>query len=90
MEYDLRDYYTGIIFLNCSVFFCIALLFSFYPVRLFDYVKSINKAVPEVGRKIVHSMWMSVVLPAPFGPSSPKISPLPILRLMLSTTLSDL
>jgi hypothetical protein len=37
--------------------------------------KPLIKAVPEVGLKIVHSMWMSVVLPAPLGPSSPKISP---------------
>ena len=32
-------------------------------------------AVPEVGEQSVVSMRMSVDLPAPFGPSSPKISP---------------
>src|SRR5262245_44956376 len=32
-------------------------------------------AVPPVGRSTVHRMRMVVVLPAPLGPSSPKISP---------------
>jgi hypothetical protein len=32
-------------------------------------------AVPEVGFKMVHSMDMVVVFPAPFGPSKAKISP---------------
>jgi hypothetical protein len=31
--------------------------------------------VPEVGRESPASMLMSVVLPAPFGPSRPKNSP---------------
>ena len=35
--------------------------------------------VPAVGRVIVAIICMSVVLPAPFGPSSP-ITPLPIER----------
>ncbi len=36
--------------------------------------------VPPDGVTIPHTMLMSVVLPAPFGPSSAKISPRPISR----------
>ena len=37
--------------------------------------KPLMIAVPEVGVSSVTIMRMSVDLPAPFGPSSPKISP---------------
>ena len=47
--------------------------------------KPLTIAVPEVTFRIVHNMDMVVLLPAPFGPSSPKISPLSTLKLMPST-----
>ena len=34
-----------------------------------------TRAVPDVGRSSVVKILMSVVLPAPFGPSRPKNSP---------------
>jgi len=34
-----------------------------------------TRALPEVGRSTVQSIRNVVVLPAPFGPSNPKISP---------------
>ena len=37
--------------------------------------KPLTRAVPEVGGTSVVNMRMSVDLPAPFGPSRPKISP---------------
>ena len=37
--------------------------------------KPLTVAEPDVGFRIVQSMLMVVVLPAPFGPRSPKISP---------------
>ena len=45
-------------------------------------------AVPLVGGTSVVSMRMSVLLPAPFGPSRPKISPLCTVKLTLSTASS--
>src|SRR3954451_8993545 len=45
---------------------CAAWLTTSYPARV---------AVPPVGRSTVQRMRMVVVLPAPLGPSSPKISP---------------
>src|SRR3982751_5949932 len=39
--------------------------------------------VPELGVTMPQTMLMRVVLPAPFGPSSAKISPFRISRLML-------
>ena len=43
--------------------------------------------VPLDGVTMPQTMLMSVVLPAPFGPSSAKISPLPISRsIFLSAT----
>jgi hypothetical protein len=38
--------------------------------------------VPLLGRTMPHTALISVVLPAPFGPSSAKISPRLISRLM--------
>jgi hypothetical protein len=43
--------------------------------------------LPEVGLAMPQMMLTSVVLPAPFGPSSAKISPRRISRLMLSSAL---
>src|SRR5437879_143110 len=37
--------------------------------------KPATRAVPPLGRSTVHRMRMVVVLPAPLGPSRPKISP---------------
>jgi len=45
-------------------------------------------AVPSVGRSTVVSISIAVVLPAPFGPSKPKISPSSILRFKWSTAVS--
>src|ERR1700733_15002385 len=45
-------------------------------------------AVPLVGGTNVVSMRISVLLPAPFGPSKPKISPLCTVKLTLSTASS--
>jgi hypothetical protein len=39
-------------------------------------------ALPLVGLRIVISMLMVVVFPAPFGPKKPKISPCFTLKLM--------
>jgi len=39
-------------------------------------------ALPDVGFRSVVSMRIVVVLPAPFGPSRPKTSPLPTEKLM--------
>ena len=47
-------------------------------------------AVPEVGLRIVHSIDIVVVLPAPLGPSNPKISPESTVMLRLSTALNEL
>ena len=43
------------------------------------------RALPEVGGTRVVSMRMSVDLPAPFGPRSPKTSPRATVKLRLST-----
>ena len=43
------------------------------------------KILPEVGRSTVESMLIVVVLPAPLGPSSPKNSPVPIVKERSST-----
>ncbi len=40
---------------------------------------------PDVGAIMVPNMRRSVVLPAPFGPRSPKISPLPISKVASRT-----
>jgi hypothetical protein len=42
-------------------------------------------AVPDEGLISVASMWINVVLPAPFGPNKPKISLSLIFMLILST-----
>ena len=47
-------------------------------------------AVPDEGLRIVQSIEMVVVLPAPFGPSNPKISPLSTLMFSVSTALNEL
>jgi hypothetical protein len=52
--------------------------------------KPLTLAVPDVGFKMVHSIEIVVVFPAPFGPSKPKISPFSILMLRLSTAVSPL
>ena len=44
-----------------------------------------TKALPEVGMTRVVNIPAVVVLPAPFGPSRPKISPFPIARFSSST-----
>src|SRR5580658_8178610 len=46
-----------------------------------------TRAVPPVGRSSVSRMRMVVVLPAPFGPSRPKISPRPTSKLAPSSAL---
>src|SRR5690554_4462370 len=46
-------------------------------------------AVPEVGLRMVQSIDNMVVLPAPFGPSSPKTSPSLTARLIASTATVD-
>jgi len=40
-----------------------------------------TRTLPDVGVTMPHTMLISVVLPAPFGPSRAKISPLRISRL---------
>jgi hypothetical protein len=45
-------------------------------------------AVPLVGRSKVESMFSVVVLPAPFGPKKPKISPFFTVKLMPLTALT--
>jgi len=52
--------------------------------------KPFTLAVPDVGFRMVQSMLIVVVLPAPFGPSKPKISPDSTLMSSLSTALSPL
>ena len=52
--------------------------------------KPFTFAVPDVGLRIVQSMLMVVVLPAPFGPSNPKISPVSTVMSSLSTALKEL
>ena len=42
---------------------------------------AIASTVPLLGRTMPQTMLMSVVLPAPLGPSSAKISPRPMERL---------
>ncbi len=41
--------------------------------------------VPDVGRRMPQSILIVVVLPAPFGPKNPNISPFLILRFRLET-----
>src|ERR1700677_3013739 len=48
-----------------------------------------TRAVPDVGRSSVRRMRIVVVLPAPFGPSSPKISLLPTSKLAPSSALVE-
>ncbi len=45
-------------------------------------------AMPLVGRESVESMRNVVLLPAPFGPSRPKISPFLTSKLMSSTAVN--
>ena len=52
--------------------------------------KPLTFAVPEVGFKMVHSIEMVVVFPAPFGPNKPKISPDSTVMSSLSTAVSEL
>ena len=53
--------------------------------RMGDDVDGANIAEPELGTTLVVSIPAVVVLPAPFGPSSPKISPAWTRRLSVST-----
>ena len=46
-------------------------------------VVAVGEHLPREGVTMPHTMLISVVLPAPLGPSSAKISPLRISRLML-------
>src|SRR5436309_945251 len=48
-----------------------------------------TSAVPDVGGSSVVSMRMSVDFPAPFGPSRPKISPVPTVKLMPFTAVNS-
>ena len=52
--------------------------------------KPLTLAVPDVGFRMVQSMLMVVVLPAPLGPSNPKTSPDSTFMLSLSTAVSPL
>ena len=45
--------------------------------------------VPRVGARIVVSTRMAVVLPAPFGPSTPRISPAAASKLRSATATSE-
>lgn len=47
-----------------------------------------NLIIPEVGFNIPQIARIVVVLPAPFAPKNPKISRLPTLKEILSTTLN--
>lgn len=47
--------------------------------------KPFTLGMPDVGLKIVQSIEIVVVLPAPFGPSKPKTSPFSTVILSLST-----
>src|SRR5437667_3949167 len=51
--------------------------------------KVLTRAVPEVGSSSVVNMRISVDLPAPFGPSSPKISPCSTLNVTWSTAVNS-
>ena len=51
--------------------------------------KPLTSAVPAVGGSSVVSMRISVDLPAPFGPSSPKISPSSTAKLMPLTAMKS-
>ncbi len=51
--------------------------------------KPLTSAVPEVGTSSVVSMRMSVDLPAPLGPSRPKISPSSTVNEMPSTAVKS-
>ena len=48
-----------------------------------------DRAVPELGITLVVSIPAVVVLPAPLGPRSPKISPRATVRLSSSTALKS-
>ena len=50
--------------------------------------KPLTLAVPEVGLESVVSMRMSVLFPAPLGPSNPNISPCFTEKLTSSTAVS--
>lgn len=52
--------------------------------------KPFTLAMPEVGLRIVQSMLITVVFPAPFGPSKPKISPDSTMMSSLSTAVNPL
>ena len=52
--------------------------------------KPLIVAVPDVGLRMVQSIDMVVVLPAPLGPSNPKISPDSTVMLRSSTALNEL
>src|SRR5256885_1868469 len=51
--------------------------------------KVLIRAVPEVGTSSVVNMRISVDFPAPFGPSSPKISPCSTLKVTRSTAVNS-
>lgn len=56
----------------------------------FTMSKPLTVAVPDVGLRIVQSIDIAVVLPAPFGPSNPKISPDSTVMFRSSTAFSEL
>ena len=47
----------------------------------------VTNASPDEGARRVARIFIVVVLPAPFGPTSPKISPLPMTRSMPATAI---
>src|SRR6202012_5425034 len=55
------------------------------PLGFFATSNPLTRAMPEVGGTSVVSMRIKVDLPAPFGPSSPKISPCSTVKLKAST-----
>ena len=56
--------------------------------RAFEEFQAEARKVPEVGRTRPHTAPISVVFPAPLGPSSAKISPLRIVRSTSASALS--
>jgi hypothetical protein len=59
------------------------------PLACLTMSKPLTTAVPEVGGSSVTIIRMSVDLPAPFGPSNPKISPLSTEKLIPLTAVKS-
>src|SRR5215831_6772631 len=59
------------------------------PLGSFTTSKPFTRACPELGGTSVVSIWISVDLPAPFGPSKPNTSPCFTLKFILSTAQNE-